>query len=142
MTSIHDILSRNSTDFKDAFPDFGTFETCFLDLENSATSLMTKRCEYYEKDTTQSVKNLEAMLKVIPEINPDEPDQFLKAIESVQQKLLDTCDSSAEIIISVEKDLSAFNCQPSDICANLSVSCLCLENILKLCVRFPSKKGN
>lgn len=120
LTSIHDSLSRNSTDFKDAFPDFGTFETCFLDLENSATSLMTKRCEYYEKDTTQSVKNLEAMLKVIPEINPDEPDQFLKAIESVQQKLLDTCDSSAEIIISVEKDLSAFNCQPSDICANLS----------------------
>ena len=141
LTSLHDILSRNSTDFNDAFPAFDTFETFFLDLEESATSLMTKRCEYYEKDTIECVKNLEAMLKVIPEINPDEPDQFLKAIESVQQKLLDTCDSSAEIITSVEKDLSAFNCQPSDICANLSVSCLCLENILKLCVRFPSKQG-
>ena len=130
LMSIHEGLSRCSTDFNVSFPDVDSFETYFLDLENSVASLMTKRREYYEKDTIECAKTLQDMLKGIPEINPDEPDQFVKAVQSTQQKLLDTCDAAAEMIVSVEKDISAFNCQPSDICAHLSVSCLCFESIV------------
>jgi hypothetical protein len=137
LMSMYESLCNQSTEFKTKFPTMDPFAKMFSDCETSASDLLKKRHDFYNEDSVKLVDSLGSLLKQVPDVNPDSPEDYVAAVQKVESKLLDQCDSASEIIIAVEKDCVAFKCDPPAICSTFSEPRLnlngrCFPNINQL----------